>query len=185
MTSSNENIFPCYWPFVRGRSPVNSPHKGQWPWVTRSFDVFSDLRLSKRLSKQSRHWWFETPSRPLWRHCNETHGDLEKVVNVLQIWQTLKDINMLEYIYIYGHVHIKCLYLKYLMPVFESYLHVYHICTLFLYFVHCDISCVITGLLSLLSWFLFKYMWNSFHKVHFAHFMNCITTWYDIHVWTR
>ena len=26
------NHFPCYWPFVRGihRSPVNSPHKGQW-----------------------------------------------------------------------------------------------------------------------------------------------------------
>ena len=25
--------FPRYWPFVRGihRSPVNSPHKGQWP----------------------------------------------------------------------------------------------------------------------------------------------------------
>ena len=24
--------FPCYWPFVRGihRSPLNSPHKGQW-----------------------------------------------------------------------------------------------------------------------------------------------------------
>ena len=24
--------FPCYWPFVKGihRSPVNSPHKGQW-----------------------------------------------------------------------------------------------------------------------------------------------------------
>ena len=24
--------FPCYWPYVRGihRSPVNSPHKGQW-----------------------------------------------------------------------------------------------------------------------------------------------------------
>ena len=32
MTSSNENIFPRDWPFVRGihRSPVNSPHKGQW-----------------------------------------------------------------------------------------------------------------------------------------------------------
>ena len=30
--SSNGNFFPCYWPFVRGihRSPVNSPHKGQW-----------------------------------------------------------------------------------------------------------------------------------------------------------
>ena len=26
------NYFPCYWPFVLGihRSPVNSPHKGQW-----------------------------------------------------------------------------------------------------------------------------------------------------------
>ena len=35
MTSSNGNIFPRYWPFVRGihRSPVNSPHKGQWHWA--------------------------------------------------------------------------------------------------------------------------------------------------------
>ena len=38
--------------------------------VTRSFDVFFDLRLNKRLSRQSRRWWFETPSRSLWRHCN-------------------------------------------------------------------------------------------------------------------
>ena len=32
MTSSNGNLFPRYWPFVRGinRSPVNSPHKDQW-----------------------------------------------------------------------------------------------------------------------------------------------------------
>ena len=32
MMSSNGNIFPRYWHFVRGihRSPVNSPHKGQW-----------------------------------------------------------------------------------------------------------------------------------------------------------
>ena len=32
MTSSNGDIFPRYWPFVRGnhRSPGNSPHKGQW-----------------------------------------------------------------------------------------------------------------------------------------------------------
>ena len=32
MTSSNGNVFLRYWPFVRGihRSPVNSPHKGQW-----------------------------------------------------------------------------------------------------------------------------------------------------------
>ena len=50
--------------------PVTGEFPAQRP-VTRSFDVFSDLRLIKRLSKQSRDWWFETPSRPLWRHCNE------------------------------------------------------------------------------------------------------------------
>ena len=31
---------------------------------------FFDLRLNKPLSKQSRDWWFETSSCPLWRHCN-------------------------------------------------------------------------------------------------------------------
>ena len=54
--------FSLYWPFVRGihRSPVT-----QSP-VTRRFDVFFD----KRLCKQSRGWWFETPPCSLWRHCN-------------------------------------------------------------------------------------------------------------------
>ena len=53
--------FPCYWLFVRGI------HRGKRP-VTQSFDVFFDLRLSK----QSQGWWFGTPSRPVWRHCNWT-----------------------------------------------------------------------------------------------------------------
>ena len=30
--------------------------------------------LNKRLSKQSWGWWFETPSRSLWRHCNATRA---------------------------------------------------------------------------------------------------------------
>ena len=38
--------------------------------VTRSFDIFFDLHLNKRLSKQSRGRWFEMPSRSLWRYCN-------------------------------------------------------------------------------------------------------------------
>ena len=42
-----------------------------FPRTKASFDVFFDLRLNKRLSKQSWGWWFETPSRSLWRHCNE------------------------------------------------------------------------------------------------------------------
>ena len=53
----------------------NSPVPGEFPTqrpVTRSFDVYFDLRLNKRLSKQSWGWWFETPLRSLWRHRNET-----------------------------------------------------------------------------------------------------------------
>ena len=52
-----------------GNSLVTGDFPTQRP-VTRSFDVFSDLRLNKRLSKQWWGWWFETPSRPLWPHCN-------------------------------------------------------------------------------------------------------------------
>ena len=60
---------PRCWPFVWGihRSPANSPRTGP---VTRSYDDFFDLRLKKQLSIQSLDWWFETPSHPLWRHCN-------------------------------------------------------------------------------------------------------------------
>ena len=66
--------FPRYWPFARGipRSPVNSPHKGRWYGAL----MFS-LILNKRLSKPSWGWWFEAPSRSLWRHCNEI---FEKVI---------------------------------------------------------------------------------------------------------
>ena len=39
--------------------------------MTRSFDVFFDLRPNKRVSKQWWGWWFETPSSPLWRNCIE------------------------------------------------------------------------------------------------------------------
>ena len=61
--------FPHYWPFMQGihQSPVNSPHKGQW----RRALMFSLIcTLNKRSSKQSWGWWFETPSRSLWCHCN-------------------------------------------------------------------------------------------------------------------
>ena len=54
-----------------GNSPVTGEFPAQRP-VTRSFDVFFDLRLNKRLSKQWWCWWFDTLSRPLWRPCNES-----------------------------------------------------------------------------------------------------------------
>ena len=52
-----------------GNSPVPSEFTAKRP-VTWSFDVFFDLRLNKRLSKQSWARWFETLMRPLWRHRN-------------------------------------------------------------------------------------------------------------------
>ena len=51
----------------------NSPVPGEFPTqrpVTRSFDVYFDLRPDERLSKQSWCWWFETLSHSLWRHRN-------------------------------------------------------------------------------------------------------------------
>ena len=58
MTSSIGNIFcvtgPLCWEFIGpGEFPTQRP-------VRRSFDVFFDLRLNKRLSKQPWGWWFET-----------------------------------------------------------------------------------------------------------------------------
>ena len=58
--------FRRYWSLLRGihRSPVVS--------LTNASDVFFDLRLNIRRSKQSKRRWFETPAHSLWRHRNET-----------------------------------------------------------------------------------------------------------------
>ena len=64
--------FPCYWSFVRviHRSPVDSPHTVQWCGAL-MFSFICAWAKSKRLSKKSRHRWFETSSLSLWRHCND------------------------------------------------------------------------------------------------------------------
>ena len=54
-----------------GNSPITGEFPAQRP-VTRSFDVFLDLRLKQQLSKQWRRRWFMTQSDSLWRHCNDT-----------------------------------------------------------------------------------------------------------------
>ena len=68
-----------------GNSPVPGEFPAQRP-VTRSFDVFFDLHLNKQLSKQSWGSWFETLSRPLWRHRNEVPisfgGEFNKLPSV-------------------------------------------------------------------------------------------------------
>ena len=60
----NWKHFPRYWPLVPAQRPV-----------TRSFDVYFDLRLNERLSKQSLGWWFEMLLRLLWRYSNRSMND--------------------------------------------------------------------------------------------------------------
>ena len=76
MTSSNGNIFRVTGPLCGefsgpGEFPTQRP-------VTRSFVVFFDLCLNKRLSKQSWGWWFQTLSGPLWRHGNDLLFHVER-----------------------------------------------------------------------------------------------------------
>ena len=65
-------------------------HFGEFPSqrpVTRSFDVFFDLGLNKRLSKQSRRWWFETSSRSSWRRCNGLHNNEKEPIDLALVLQ--------------------------------------------------------------------------------------------------
>ena len=97
MTSSNHangNIFRVT--MVTGllweAPPVTGGFPSQRP-VTRSFDVFFDLRLNKRLVKQSRRRWFGTPSRSLWRQCNKWR----------ECWYLIQKLNSLRPLLIHWH----------------------------------------------------------------------------------
>ena len=93
MASSNGNIFS-----VTGvrNSPVTGEFPSQRP-VRRSFDVFFDQCLNRRLSKQSWGWWFEIPTWSLWRHCN---------VYALQQYMCYIPYHAVVYIYIYVCVYV-------------------------------------------------------------------------------
>ena len=94
MTSSNGDIF-----HVTG--PLCGEFTGhRWIPGTKASDaelwcfLLSDLRRNKRLSKQSWRLWFETPSRPLWRHCNVEYRRFDIVYrrnNRLKQWLRLND----------------------------------------------------------------------------------------------
>ena len=74
MTSSNVNIFRVTGHLCR----EFTGHR--WIPRTKASDaelwcfLWSAHHVNKRLGKHSWGWWFETPSRPLWRHCNVEHG---------------------------------------------------------------------------------------------------------------
>ena len=129
MTSSNGNIFRVTGPLCgefTGRRWIPS----QRP-VTRSFDVFFDLRLNKRLSKQSWGWWFETPSRSLLRQCN-VPWNIWSCATVLLCFELL---SVHDFILVYScHIHILSgcftdtgafVWLKYLVNSFKTHTHIY------------------------------------------------------------
>ena len=64
-TSSNGNIFRVTGHLLGEFTDYLTKTRDEERWC------FSYLRLNKRLSKQPRRRWFETPLRPLWRHCND------------------------------------------------------------------------------------------------------------------
>ena len=67
--------------------------------VTQSFDVFIHLPLNKRLSKQSKRRWFETPLLSLWRHRNDIVIPLcWATLTILLAWYA-------EYIILYSSSH--------------------------------------------------------------------------------
>ena len=71
MTSSNGNIFRVTGLFC------GEFNGDRWIPRTKASDAalwcFLWSAPDKRFSKQSRSWWFETPSRSLWRHFNDVH----------------------------------------------------------------------------------------------------------------
>ena len=79
MTSSNENIFR-----VTGLL-CGEFTSHRWIPLTKASDaeLWCICALNKRLSKQSWDWWFETPSRSLWRHCNHRKDTWSNVVRSL------------------------------------------------------------------------------------------------------
>ena len=112
-----------------GNSPVTGEFPAQGP-VTRSFGVFFDQQLNKRLRKQWRGWRFETPWRPLWRHCNADvhcwthHKDTPRTETKPQQYKTQQN---------YAHIKWDILYILFqyqhtwgLITNLNCYFHVKH-----------------------------------------------------------
>ena len=91
MTSANGNIFR-----VTGHlcGEFTSEFPAQKP-VMQSFDVFFDLRLTKRLSKQWWGWSFAMPLCPLWRHCN----DLQQTPHNCEVKISAVSLDIIVYVH--------------------------------------------------------------------------------------
>ena len=84
--------FSRYWALCTGSNPpVNGGFPSQRP-VTRSFEVFFDLRLIKRLGKQSRRRWFSIIGvSGLWVDL-QSGGDLVSQTSKVRILSSAKQL---------------------------------------------------------------------------------------------
>ena len=99
-----------------GNPPVTGGFPSQRP-VTRSFDVFFNLRLNKRSSKQSGRWWFETSSRSSWRHCNASN--LNQTTNTNPVHYSWHALDFLDCFFSTIPYHILLLHCVVEMIYFE------------------------------------------------------------------
>ena len=118
MMSSNGNTFCVSGPLWE----FPSPRPVVW-----SFDVFFDLRLSERLSKQSRRMWFETTSCPLWHHCNHGNELLESSWIEPVVDYNAKNQAFVFYIFLYKSMYkffkILISVLTVPVPILVRYIH--------------------------------------------------------------
>ena len=96
ITSPNGNKKSVLLALCAGNSMVTGEFPSQRP-VTLNFDVFFDLCLSK----QPWSWWYETPSRSLWRHCIMYVGCVLEVLNNLPLC-ALAQVTTWLYLSAYG-----------------------------------------------------------------------------------
>ena len=162
MTSSNGNIFRITGPLCGeftgpGEFPTQRP-------VMRSFDVFFDMRLNKRLSKQPWGWWFETPSWSLWRHCNAG-----QTMHILSVWFHETNIILYDTTISIGPYQNLSLHL-----VFVSFCYSHQ--TSSLYFIKCFIFYV---------WYVYQFFFFCSESSYFLwrgtmYFLSCTSI-----VWNR
>ena len=113
-----------------GNSPVTGEFPTQRP-VMRDFDVFFNLRLNKRLSKQSWGRWFETPSRSLWRHCNAVSNYRHNCLVCASAIVILNDVLL------YIDITWKALRDRKRLPNYYKARHLIPLLKLLSYWIHC------------------------------------------------
>ena len=121
----------CFFRWIH-RSPVDSPYNGQ---RHRALMFSLICAWKKRLIKQSRRRWFETPSHSLWCHRNDTeeHNALDNCCNrvqnsmisrtaryrstYVQVWGKLIFTRQILFPYIHGALTWSSLYMQTCMAI--------------------------------------------------------------------